>query len=153
MAMASGKRSIPVTSIPLSASQTESTPAPQPTSSARPRPAQASTAESKILLGVSRCQGNRSARAQWKELARHPDRIEIVLERMLTHFLEHPDPNGFKAQLVAVDRKACALYKKALDKKLAAQRGHTYDQLHKVITALARLGTTGMAGGSHGPTR
>ncbi|MGC3975636.1 MAG: HsdR family type I site-specific deoxyribonuclease [Nitrospira sp.] len=61
-------------------------------------------------------------RAQWKELARHPDRIEIVLERMLKHFLEHPDPNGFKAQLVAVDRKACALYKQALDKKLAARR-------------------------------
>lgn len=60
-------------------------------------------------------------RAQWKELACHPDRIEIVLERMLKHFLEHPDPNGFKAQLVAVDRKACALYKQALDKKLAAR--------------------------------
>lgn len=60
-------------------------------------------------------------RAQWKELARHPDRIEIVLERMLAHFLEHPDPNGFKAQLVAVDRKACALYKQALDTKLGAR--------------------------------
>lgn len=61
-------------------------------------------------------------RAQWKELARHPDRIEIVLDRMLAHFLAHPDPNGFKAQLVAVDRKACALYKQALDAKLT-QRG------------------------------
>ena len=28
--------------------------------------------------------------------------------RCSTHFLEHPDPNGFKAQLVGVDRKACA---------------------------------------------
>ena len=54
-------------------------------------------------------------RSQWKELARHPARIEIVLEKMLTHFLEHPDPNGFKAQLVAVDRKASALYKMALE--------------------------------------
>jgi type I restriction enzyme, R subunit len=60
-------------------------------------------------------------RSQWKELARHPDRIEIVLEKMLTHFLEHPDPNGFKAQFVAVDRKACALYKIALDAKLKAR--------------------------------
>lgn len=60
-------------------------------------------------------------RAQWKELARHPQRVDIVLERMLTHFLEHPDPNGFKAQLVAVDRKACALYKDALDTKLRAR--------------------------------
>lgn len=60
-------------------------------------------------------------RAQWKELARHPDRVEIVIERMLTHFLEHPDPNGFKAQLVAVDRKACAFYKRVLNAKLAAR--------------------------------
>ena len=59
-------------------------------------------------------------RSQWKELARHPDRIETVLEKILNHFLEHPDPNGFKAQLVAVDRKACALYKMALDAKLRA---------------------------------
>lgn len=60
-------------------------------------------------------------RAKWKELARHPDRIAIVLGKMVQHFLEHPDPNGFKAQLVAVDRKACALYKIALDKMLAAR--------------------------------
>jgi type I restriction enzyme, R subunit len=49
-------------------------------------------------------------RSQWKELARHPNRIDIVLEKVLSHFLVHPDPTGFKAQLVAVDRKACALY-------------------------------------------
>ena len=60
-------------------------------------------------------------RSQWKELARHPDRVDLVVERMLTHFLEHPNPNGFKAQLVAVDRKACALYKLALDTELAAR--------------------------------
>ena len=40
---------------------------------------------------------------------------------MLKHFLEHPDPSGFKAQLVAVDRKACALYKSDLDIKLRAR--------------------------------
>ncbi len=57
-------------------------------------------------------------RSQWKELARHDDRIEIVLTKLLTHFLAHPDPNGFKAQLVAVDRTACAKYKNALDAKL-----------------------------------
>jgi len=60
-------------------------------------------------------------RSQWKELARHSERVDIVLERMLTHFLEHPDPSGFKAQFVAVDRKACAVYKDALDAKLKAQ--------------------------------
>ncbi|MFL6311755.1 MAG: type I restriction endonuclease subunit R [Terriglobales bacterium] len=60
-------------------------------------------------------------RAQWKELARLPERVDIVLEKMLTHFLEHPDPSGFKAQLVAVDRKACAIYKDALEAKLKAR--------------------------------
>jgi type I restriction enzyme R subunit len=41
---------------------------------------------------------------------------------MLEHFLAYPDPDGFKTQLVVVDRKACALYKNALDAKLR-QRG------------------------------
>lgn len=57
-------------------------------------------------------------KAQWKELARHPERVEIVINKVLEHFLVHPDPNGFKAQLVAVDRLACAQYKDALDAKL-----------------------------------
>ena len=57
-------------------------------------------------------------RSRWKELVRHPDRVDIVLDKMLAHFLKHPDPSGFKAQLVAVDRKACAVYKKALDRRL-----------------------------------
>ena len=72
-------------------------------------------------------------RAQWKELARHPKRVDIVLEKMIKHFLEHPDPNGFKAQLVAVDRKACAVYKNALDAKLKA-RGLPTDWADVVIS-------------------
>ena len=59
-------------------------------------------------------------RARWKEIATLPDRIGIVLDKMLEHFLAYPDPNGFKAQLVVVDRKACSLYKDALDQKLIA---------------------------------
>lgn len=57
-------------------------------------------------------------RSQWKELARHPDRVEIVVSKMLEHFLAYPDPDGFKAQLVGVDRTACARFKDALDVKL-----------------------------------
>ncbi len=57
-------------------------------------------------------------KSKWKELTRHPDRVDIVLEKMLTHFLAYPDPDGFKAQQVAADRKACAIFKKELDKKL-----------------------------------
>lgn len=60
-------------------------------------------------------------RSQWKELARHPDRVEIVVEKMLAHFLAYPDPSGFKAQLVGVDRTACARFKDALDAKLKAR--------------------------------
>jgi type I restriction enzyme R subunit len=58
-------------------------------------------------------------RSRWKEIATLPERIDVVVDKMLEHFLSHPDPNGFKAQLVAVDRTACALYKNALDDKLA----------------------------------
>ena len=60
-------------------------------------------------------------RSRWKELVRQPDRVDIVLDKMLAHFLAHPDPSGFKAQLVAVDRKACAVYKDALDRRLYDQ--------------------------------
>jgi type I restriction enzyme R subunit len=60
-------------------------------------------------------------RSQWKELARHPDRVEIVINKMIEHFLKWPDPSGFKAQLVGVDRLACARFKDALDAKLKAR--------------------------------
>ena len=32
-------------------------------------------------------------RSRWKELVRHPDRVDIVLDKMLAHFLKHPDPS------------------------------------------------------------
>ena len=57
-------------------------------------------------------------RSRWKELARHPDRVDIVIDKMVAHFLSHPDPSGFKAQLVAVDRRACVVYKDALNRRL-----------------------------------
>lgn len=60
-------------------------------------------------------------RSAWRELARKPERIDIVLNKMLEHFLAYPDPNGFKAQLVCVDRTACVRYKDALDEKLKAR--------------------------------
>lgn len=73
-------------------------------------------------------------RSQWKELARHPERIQIVLDRMVEHFLVHPDPNGFKAQLVAVDRTACVQYKDALDVKLR-ERGLPPEWSDVIISA------------------
>ncbi len=59
--------------------------------------------------------------SSWKNLTRLPKRIDIVTNKVLEHFLTHPDPNGFKAQLVAVDRLACSKYKDALDAKLSAR--------------------------------
>ena len=52
---------------------------------------------------------------RWKALARDERRVAKVIGNMAEHFLTHPDPNGFKAQLVAVDRFACQIYKDALD--------------------------------------
>ena len=57
--------------------------------------------------------------ARWKALVCDPRRIEKVVAHLAEHFLQHPDPNGFKAQLVTVDRNACVLYKDALDAEFA----------------------------------
>jgi type I restriction enzyme R subunit len=45
-------------------------------------------------------------------------RIEKVGKFIADHFKEHIEPMGYKAFVVAVDREACALYKKELDKYL-----------------------------------
>ena len=45
-------------------------------------------------------------------------RIEKVGKFIAEHFKEHIDPMNYKAFVVAVDREACALYKKELDKYL-----------------------------------
>lgn len=49
------------------------------------------------------------------------DRVEKVAEFVAQHFRENVLPLGYKAFLVAVDREACAKYKKALDKHLPAE--------------------------------
>lgn len=56
--------------------------------------------------------------AQWKKLARDKRRVGKIVTHLVDHFLAHPDPSGFKAQFVAIDRQACAIYKKRLDKEL-----------------------------------
>lgn len=45
-------------------------------------------------------------------------RIQKVAEYVARHYRENVEPLGYKAFLVAVDREACALYKKALDQFL-----------------------------------
>jgi type I restriction enzyme R subunit len=49
------------------------------------------------------------------------DRLDKVARFVAKHFRENVEPLGYKAFLVAVDREACALYKKALDKYLSPE--------------------------------
>lgn len=58
---------------------------------------------------------------RWKALARDERRVKKIITNMVDHFLAHPDPNGFKAQLVAIDRFACSVYKDQLDAELKAR--------------------------------
>jgi type I restriction enzyme R subunit len=46
------------------------------------------------------------------------ERVQKVAEYVAKHFKENVEPLGYKAFLVGVDRPACAMYKKALDKFL-----------------------------------
>ena len=49
------------------------------------------------------------------------DRVEKVAAFVAEHFRYNVDPLGYKAFLVAVNREACAKYKRALDKHLPAE--------------------------------
>lgn len=56
-----------------------------------------------------------------KNFLKGQKRVEQVAEFVARHYKENVEPLGYKAFLVAVDRPACALYKKALDKHLPAE--------------------------------
>ncbi len=53
------------------------------------------------------------------ELAKHRGRIELIAYDIWEHFKSHCRPDGFKAQVVGIDREACVFYKQALDKAIA----------------------------------
>jgi type I restriction enzyme, R subunit len=55
-----------------------------------------------------------------KTFLKADDRVEKVAAFVAKHFREFVEPLGYKAFLVAVDREACAKYKKALDQHLPA---------------------------------
>jgi len=50
-----------------------------------------------------------------------PSRVAKVAAHVAKHFRENVQPLGYKAFLVAVDREACAAYKRALDQHLPAE--------------------------------
>ena len=51
------------------------------------------------------------------DLARFEPRIQLIALDLWTHYRKHVHPDGFKAQVVAIDRLACVAYKKALEVK------------------------------------
>jgi len=56
-----------------------------------------------------------------KNFLKSKDRVKKVAEFVAKHYKENVEPMGYKAFLVSVDREACALYKKALDKCLPSK--------------------------------
>jgi type I restriction enzyme R subunit len=55
------------------------------------------------------------------DLAKHPRRVELIAYDIWTHFKENARPDGFKAQIVAIDREAVILYKRVLDRVIAEE--------------------------------
>ncbi|MGH2509869.1 MAG: type I restriction endonuclease subunit R, partial [Ktedonobacteraceae bacterium] len=55
-----------------------------------------------------------------KEILKAPQRVDQIARYVADDFRNRIDPMGFKAMLVAVDREACVLYKKALEQYLPA---------------------------------
>lgn len=53
---------------------------------------------------------------QIEDLVKHPRRVELIAYDIWTHFKAYALPDGFKAQIVAIDREAVILYKQALTK-------------------------------------
>jgi type I restriction enzyme R subunit len=56
-----------------------------------------------------------------KNFLKGRERVDKVAEYVARHYRENVEPLGYKAFLVGVDRPACAMYKKALDKFLPAE--------------------------------
>ena len=53
------------------------------------------------------------------DLAKHAKRVELIAYDIWEHFKGWAEPDGFKAQIVAIDREAIILYKRALDRVIA----------------------------------
>ncbi|GAO54220.1 type I restriction endonuclease subunit R [Novosphingobium sp. MD-1] len=53
-------------------------------------------------------------------IAKHPERVRLIALDIWEHFKTVCRPDGFKAQIVAVDREAVILYRAALSKVIAA---------------------------------
>jgi type I restriction enzyme R subunit len=66
-----------------------------------------------------------------KNMLKNEQRMKNVAAFIADHFKETIEPMGFKAFLVGVDREACALYKKELDKLLPKEYSEVvYSRVH-----------------------
>jgi type I restriction enzyme, R subunit len=73
-----------------------------------------------------------------KNMLKNPQRMQHVAEFIAKHFAEYIEPMGYKAFLVAVDREACALYKKELDKLLPKEYSEVvYSSSHNDLPPLS----------------
>jgi type I restriction enzyme R subunit len=59
--------------------------------------------------------------ARMAVLVQAPERVRAVVADVVRHYQEKVEPNGFKAQVVAFDRRTCAIYKQAMDEILPAE--------------------------------
>lgn len=50
----------------------------------------------------------------WKTIIKKPERIAAIAKDITKDFREKVEPNGFKAQIVGIDKEACVLYYNAL---------------------------------------
>src|SRR5579883_388608 len=75
-------------------------------------------AEAEGVSDVEELNGILDRAVELKEMMKAPGRVERIAAFVAQHFRENVEPMGFKAFLVAVDREACALYKRELDKHL-----------------------------------
>lgn len=53
--------------------------------------------------------------AKMAVLVKTPQRVRGVVEHIVNHYRSKVEPNGFKAQVVTLDRECCVLYKAAMD--------------------------------------
>lgn len=66
-----------------------------------------------------------------KNMLKNPERMDKAAQYIADHYKTHVEPMGYKAFVVAVDREACAFYKKVLDKYLPEDYSHVvYSPYH-----------------------
>jgi type I restriction enzyme, R subunit len=59
--------------------------------------------------------------AKMAVLIKSPDRVRAICEHIARHYKEKVRPNGFKAQVVTLDRECCVLYKAVLDELIGPE--------------------------------